>query len=68
MSASWWGVNLLNVGLHSYGFTSGVAVTLYIVWGVESLVLALSGFDAWRRGRPASSESVAAMGAEEAPA
>jgi ABC-type transport system involved in cytochrome c biogenesis permease subunit len=42
VSMSWWGVNLLNVGLHSYGFTSGVAMTLYIYWGIEALVLALS--------------------------
>ena len=25
---AWFGVNLLNVGLHSYGFTSGVALNL----------------------------------------
>ena len=44
VSASWWGVNLLNVGLHSYGFTSGVALALYIYWGTAGLVLAASGF------------------------
>jgi ABC-type transport system involved in cytochrome c biogenesis permease subunit len=27
---SWFGVNNLNVGLHSYGFTSGVAIALWI--------------------------------------
>ena len=43
VSASWWGVNLLNVGLHSYGFTSGVAMTLFIYWGIELLVVGLSG-------------------------
>ncbi len=48
VSASWWGVNLLNVGLHSYGFTSGVALTLFIMWGIEALVLALSAIDAMR--------------------
>lgn len=42
VSMSWWGVNLLSVGLHSYGFTSGVAMTLYIYWGIEVLVLAMS--------------------------
>ena len=34
---SWWGVNLLNVGLHTYGFTTGVGqvtMTVYIVEGV----------------------------------
>lgn len=42
VAASWWGVNLLNVGLHSYGFTSGVAKFLYIFWGSQGLVLVLS--------------------------
>ncbi|MGB0951833.1 MAG: cytochrome c biogenesis protein [Planctomycetota bacterium] len=46
VSASWWGVNLLNVGLHSYGFTSGVAMALYIYWGIEVIVLLISGIDA----------------------
>nr|MBP9855558.1 cytochrome C biogenesis protein [Candidatus Omnitrophota bacterium] len=27
---AWFGVNLLNVGLHSYGFTSGIANTLAV--------------------------------------
>jgi ABC-type transport system involved in cytochrome c biogenesis permease subunit len=30
VSLAWFGVNLLGVGLHSYGFTSGVAKTLFI--------------------------------------
>ena len=47
VSFSWWGVNLLNVGLHSYGFTSGVALILYTAWGIEALVLLLSGIDAF---------------------
>ena len=46
VSLSWWGVNLLNVGLHSYGFTSGVAMTLFIAWGIESLVLLMAGVEA----------------------
>src|SRR5690606_21223804 len=29
---SWWGVNLLGVGLHSYGFTSGIMNMLVIFW------------------------------------
>jgi hypothetical protein len=36
---SWWGVNLLGVGLHSYGFTSGVWMILVTLYGVEALVL-----------------------------
>ncbi len=34
---AWFGVNLLSVGLHSYGFTQGVATTL-IVYAVLELV------------------------------
>lgn len=41
VSMSWWGVNLLNVGLHNYGFISGVAISLYIMWAFEAAVLAL---------------------------
>ena len=36
---SWWGVNLLGIGLHSYGFTGGIWFALLIFWGLESLVL-----------------------------
>ncbi len=50
---SWWGVNLLGVGLHSYGFTSGVhgALWTYYVlqWGVCGL-----GAVAWWRERAAT--------------
>jgi len=45
VSASWWGVNLLNVGLHSYGFTSGVGLTLMTMWGIEAAVLGLCTID-----------------------
>jgi len=40
---SWWGVNLLEVGLHSYGFTSGVKLVLVSYYGVEGGFLALIG-------------------------
>jgi len=42
VAASWWGVNLLETGLHSYGFTSGVQLSLYIFWAISGLV-ALAG-------------------------
>lgn len=45
VSASWWGVNLLNVGLHSYGFTSGVGIALMTAWALEALVLGMAGLD-----------------------
>jgi ABC-type transport system involved in cytochrome c biogenesis permease subunit len=45
---SWFGVNLLGVGLHSYGFTSGVAKALFIFYCIEAAVLAIGGF-VWMR-------------------
>jgi hypothetical protein len=39
---SWWGVNLLGVGLHSYGFTDGVLFTLLTFYVVETLILVAS--------------------------
>ncbi len=46
VSWSWWGVNLLNVGLHSYGFTAGVWNLLLNFWILESAVL-LTGIFWW---------------------
>ena len=40
---SWWGVNQLSVGLHSYGFTSGITRALTIAGAFEAAVL-LTGF------------------------
>jgi ABC-type transport system involved in cytochrome c biogenesis permease subunit len=45
---SWWGVNLLGIGLHSYGFTSGVARALLVFYIVEAGVLATGAIVAWR--------------------
>ncbi len=36
---AWWGVNALGVGLHSYGFISGVWRTLTVFWLIESLIV-----------------------------
>ncbi|MGE0266838.1 MAG: cytochrome c biogenesis protein [Candidatus Omnitrophota bacterium] len=36
---AWFGVNLLSVGLHSYGFTSGLATNLMIYLAVQLLFL-----------------------------
>lgn len=42
---SWWGVNLLNVGLHSYGFTQGAQTALSVTYAVEgAFVLATLGW------------------------
>jgi ABC-type transport system involved in cytochrome c biogenesis permease subunit len=35
VSLAWFGVNLLNVGLHSYGFTTGAATKLFTYIGIE---------------------------------
>ena len=36
---SWWHVNQLETGLHSYGFTSGIMFWLYIVYAIECAVI-----------------------------
>jgi ABC-type transport system involved in cytochrome c biogenesis permease subunit len=50
VSVSWWGVNLLGIGLHSYGFTSGAFVALMGFFGIEALVLLVSGVHRLVRG------------------
>ena len=47
---SWWGVNLLGIGLHSYGFTSGIWSALMLFYGVELLVIG-AGFHVLLRDR-----------------
>ncbi len=47
---SWFHVNLLGVGLHAYGFTSGVKRALFIYYGFQSFVLIL-GFIGWALAR-----------------
>lgn len=36
---SWWGVNLLGIGLHAYGFTRGLWTALIVFWAIEAVVL-----------------------------
>ena len=48
---SWWGVNLLNVGLHSYGFTSQVKYWVTLFYGIE-LALVVVGLVWWALHRP----------------
>lgn len=45
VALAWFGVNLLSVGLHSYGFISGIAVGLGLFCTAEA---ALIGFLYWR--------------------
>lgn len=54
ISFSWWGVNNLGIGLHSYGFTSGIWRNLYTAWAIEAVFLVL-GIFVWftsRKPRP----------------
>jgi len=46
VAVSWFGVNLLNVGLHSYGFTSGMAEGLMAFCTIECILIAALY---WRR-------------------
>lgn len=64
---SWWGVNNLGVGLHSYGFTEGVWGALYTSWAILGIFLFM-GVVIWfsnraqkasRREAPASRKSTA---------
>ena len=48
VSLAWFGVNLLSTGLHSYGFTSGIAAVLFSFIGLQSAFIA---FLYWRERR-----------------
>ncbi len=43
VALAWFGVNLLNVGLHSYGFTEGASTKLFVYLGVEGGFALLTG-------------------------
>lgn len=40
VALSWFGVNLLSVGLHSYGFIDGIAVSLATFCSIEFIIIA----------------------------
>jgi ABC-type transport system involved in cytochrome c biogenesis permease subunit len=40
---AWFGVNLLNTGLHSYGFTDGIFLFILIIFFVEILFILFFG-------------------------
>ncbi len=48
VALSWFGVNLLNTGLHSYGFTDNAAYGLFAFCLIECLLVALLYFRARR--------------------
>lgn len=39
---SWFGTNNLGIGLHSYGFTSGLWKILYMIWGSQIFMIILA--------------------------
>jgi len=49
VSLAWFGVNLLNVGLHSYGFTSGTAFKLFAYVAGELVFILVTGIWIKRR-------------------
>jgi len=49
VALAWFGVNLLNVGLHSYGFTDSIAMNLLLFCGFE-LLIGLVGY-VWARAK-----------------
>jgi hypothetical protein len=63
-SWSWFGTNLLGVGLHSYGFMSGAFTALMVFVGSQCVLIALGLIPQakWR------SFSAATSGAAKAPA
>lgn len=44
---SWFGVNQLNIGLHSYGFTAGIWMALWSSWIVQGVFLLLAAYHWW---------------------
>ncbi|MCP4645727.1 MAG: cytochrome c biogenesis protein CcsA [bacterium] len=50
---SWWGINLLGVGLHTYGFTSGILRALIVFFSIQGAVLLMGGL-VWLRDRGAN--------------
>jgi hypothetical protein len=55
---SWWGVNLLGVGLHSYGFTSGIHKALWTYYAIQWGIVLLGGYT-WLRERALARAAVA---------
>jgi ABC-type transport system involved in cytochrome c biogenesis permease subunit len=56
---SWFGVNQLNIGLHSYGFTEGIWLALNSAWAVQALFILLAGLFWWRERQARSAKAAA---------
>jgi ABC-type transport system involved in cytochrome c biogenesis permease subunit len=61
---SWWGVNLLGVGLHSYGFTSGINTALWSYYGVQWSICGLGAL-AWLLERRAATPTPVEASSED---
>jgi cytochrome c biogenesis factor len=61
---SWWGVNLLGVGLHSYGFTSGINTALWSYYGVQWSICGLGAL-AWLLERRAATSTPVEASSED---
>ena len=59
---SWFHVNLLGVGLHSYGFTGGIHTAVWTYYGIQWSVCALGLYDAWRERMLARATALARTG------
>jgi ABC-type transport system involved in cytochrome c biogenesis permease subunit len=52
ISFSWFGVNAMGVGLHSYGFIAGIWKALGSAWAVMAIILAMAAGLKFRESRP----------------
>ena len=51
---SWWGVNMLETGLHAYGFIKGANNVILWFYGFEGAVILLgAGYAIWEKLRTA---------------
>ena len=46
VSLAWFGVNLLNIGLHAYGFVSGIAWALILFISIQAILIGILTFKA----------------------
>ena len=63
---SWFGVTLLGVGLHSYGFTSGIHTALWTYYGIQWGLMAVAGaHHIYERARDAAVQEALRSGSRE---
>lgn len=48
ISFSWFGVNAMGVGLHSYGFMAGVWRALMLFWAIETVFISMALYVKYR--------------------